>query len=386
MKGRSETFWIKFCCFFCLIISLAFLFGFMHGRSPFSWSGFELQTDVVGQYGDFVGGVIGTILSVFLLYLTFRAQHKDLENHVKVYKGESLYNLFFHMLDLYNNTLEHFIEEDEDGNRYVGKEALHYKYEQFYNDFDSQNCIDPNKSRKHALYYFQMFYSMTEDFSPIFFRTIYGAVSLLNNEDKDTEPERIRLMKLLRSQLTNTELIMLRYNAMTVEGRKFKALIVKFNLLKHLRPMDLLEYKYWSDKMTYEERGYTNVLLIIMRNNLTKVLKGKHLIESYSNNIMLYNTHVSLNKAGNELQICLYIKNNIMPNKSSLIKGILKLTPQDRISLLHHFAYDYFVVSSFNLVNKYNDILIVDIDDTLNGKWYVRVSTKDGSKLKSDVN
>ena len=75
-----------------------------------------------------------------------------------------------------------------------------------------------------------------------------------------------------------------------------------------------------------------------------------------------------------------------MPNKSSLIKGILKLTPQDRISLLHHFAYDYFVVSSFNLVNKYNDILIVDIDDTLNGKWYVRVSTKDGSKLKSDVN
>ena len=78
----------------------------MHGRSPFSWSGFELQTDVVGQYGDFVGGVIGTILSVFLLYLTFRAQHKDLENHVKVYKGESLYNLFFHMLDLYNNTLE----------------------------------------------------------------------------------------------------------------------------------------------------------------------------------------------------------------------------------------------------------------------------------------
>ena len=342
MKGfailRNETKLIKIGFSLSAVISLLFLFCFLWGREPFRFDGYVLQTDVVGQYGDFVGGVFGTIISIVLLYFTFRTQHKDVENHMKVYKEESLNKLFFHILELYNKTLERYIVDYGDTMKLYGKEALHYHYEQLYSSFQTDDMEDCNVIRKKAVSTFQTFYASTQDFSPVFFRTVYSLLNLLDSNDKDTEKERIRLMKVLRSQLTNTELIMLRYNSMTKIGSKSTELINRFNILKHLAPMDLLEYKPWSKKMTREERDFTNQLLMIIKQNIKKVFNKSvrtNNIESYSNNIMNYNTHVSLNTSKSELKICLYIKNGDIPNSHSLIKGINKLSPSERLSLLH---------------------------------------------------
>lgn len=374
---------IKFYLTISVILVLLSLFGFSWGRSLFHLCGFTLQTDVVGQFGDFVGGVVGTIVSVVLLYFTFKTQHTDVENKNKMYKEESVNKLFFHMLDLYNDTLNRYVVNDGETLNLKGKEALHYQYEQLYEDFQVDDNADINVIRKKAKATFQVFYANTQDISPIFFRTVYSLLKILDIDDQDTERERIRLMKILRAQLSNTELIMLRYNAMTRMGKKSYELINKFNIMKHLFPMDLLEYKPWSKKMTLEERTFTNQLLMIVKQNIKKVLRENSNIESYSNNIMCYNTHVSINAAKTELKVCLFIKNGIIPNSHSLVKGIQELSSNERMSLLHQFIVDFFI-SRIQKADEYRNIKIEDVNEANSGKWTVKVSTKNGKPFDHD--
>ena len=42
-----------------------------------------LATDVFGQYGDFIGGFIGTLLSVVLLYYTLKSQIESTKSQIK---------------------------------------------------------------------------------------------------------------------------------------------------------------------------------------------------------------------------------------------------------------------------------------------------------------
>lgn len=85
-------------CVLSIIISILFTFGFLHGRVLFKWDEYILNTEVVGHCGDFIGGAIGTLVSIVLLYYTLKLQRRDSENNVQVYKQQQLNDLFFHLL------------------------------------------------------------------------------------------------------------------------------------------------------------------------------------------------------------------------------------------------------------------------------------------------
>lgn len=53
-----------------------------------------VATDIVGQYGDFVGGVVGTILSIVLLYYTFGLQREDSKKNARIYELQQLNDKF----------------------------------------------------------------------------------------------------------------------------------------------------------------------------------------------------------------------------------------------------------------------------------------------------
>lgn len=384
MKKRNRLRYIKIIKVICrvsLLISIAFLFGFLHGRTPFHWSGYVLDTEVAGHYGDFVGGLIGTFVSAILLYYTFKLQREDSEENSQVYRIEILNNIFFHMVDLYKKILDdQTVELDEI--RYTGKEALHYKYEQMLEEFEYSN--DDNLNRKLAVSSFMNFYSLSRDFSPVYFRTLFRTFQILSKETEDENiiEHAIQLMKVLRAQLTDTELVMLRYNTMTKLGSDFADLINKFRILKHLPPLELMEYSYWRKQMTLEEQGCTNVLLLATKYNMIKVLETESMVESYSNNVHLYHINVSTNEAKSELQICLFIKVNQVLKDTDIIRGICKLSSNDRLSLFRLFLKDCIVFSTFNRLNNYKQLEFAEIDDTANGKWYVKVINKAGKALK----
>ena len=73
----------KFSRIVCFVVALLFFMNQALGL----FDGF-VKTEVIGQYGDFVGGVIGTILSVVLLSDTFKSQIKESKNNAQVFESD----------------------------------------------------------------------------------------------------------------------------------------------------------------------------------------------------------------------------------------------------------------------------------------------------------
>ena len=376
---KSHITYVNIICILSIAISILFTFGFLHGRVLFKWDEYVLNTEIVGHYGDFIGGAIGTLVSIVLLYYTLKLQRRDSENNVQVYKQQQLNDLFFHLLKQYDDILKTFKTRTTDDNELQGRKALHFKLNEMYEQFDVKE--NDSQNRKHAVSSFLNFYSVSRDFSPIYFRTLFRVFKLLETSDKCLRVHSIQLMKILRAQLSDSELALLRYNGMSRQGAKFVPLINKFNLLKHLPPLELMEYKRWSKKMTLEEQGCTNVLLLETKHNIQKVLETPSSVESYSNNPRKYNINVSSNDEAAELKVYLYINKNVILNDSDLIRGIYKLAEDERLSLLLFFVKDCLVLSSFNKLNSYKDLEFVSKKDE-EGKLLVTVKTKNHVPLR----
>ena len=61
-------------------IAFAILFLFKQG-TPWSYS-YNISPDILGQYGDLIGGLVGTLLagvSAFLIYMTYKSQKEELK-------------------------------------------------------------------------------------------------------------------------------------------------------------------------------------------------------------------------------------------------------------------------------------------------------------------
>lgn len=278
----------KFSRIICFVVALLFFMNQVLGL----FDGF-VKTEVIGQYGDFVGGVIGTILSVVLLSDTFKSQIKESKNNAQVFESQQLNELVFHLLDQYNSVVESFTiaKDDAHGIRTIlkGKEGLHYALVKMQEEFASPQI---SHSRKAALGLFQSFYDSHEDFAPIYFRTIYRIFDVIDKA-KVNDDVKVKYAKLIRCQFTETELVMLRYNAMWPVGKNMRALINEFNLLKHIRPLELLEYLEWRNRLTESSRRKVNILLYMVQKQVHDLFLSNDTTRAITSFKTKYNINVS---------------------------------------------------------------------------------------------
>lgn len=89
-KWKSRITYVNTICLLSVLISLGFTIGFLHGREIFCWEKYVLDTEVVGHFGDFIGGAIGTLVSIVLLYHTLKLQRRDSEKNTLVYENQQL--------------------------------------------------------------------------------------------------------------------------------------------------------------------------------------------------------------------------------------------------------------------------------------------------------
>lgn len=85
---------------FCLLITIIFIIR-LFGDDYTFWSSSEIKYDVTGQIGDFIGGVIGTILSgvgFYFLYITFNNQQSSFER-------ERLESKYFELIKLHRDNV-----------------------------------------------------------------------------------------------------------------------------------------------------------------------------------------------------------------------------------------------------------------------------------------
>lgn len=306
-----------------------------------------VATDIVGQYGDFVGGVVGTILSIVLLYYTFGLQREDSKKNARIYELQQLNDKFFKLMEIYNEQLKHLVYKDDD-ETYSGKEALHRYLQDMQAGFEKTTSY--NQRRKRAVEAYFEFYANNRDFAPLYFRTLYRLLEEIYGSGSNVYEEKIKYIKIIRSQFSDSELVFIRYNAMTPMGTNFAPYINRYNLLKHLPPLELLEFKEWKSMLTTQQANALNVILLNVKKGLVQMLSGLWV--------------KTINSSGKKYRIDFYHNIGMSLASVSVIRDSTKhLYPGDifscldvfnddtLVSLMRYYLRELFVLINFNSFN-----------------------------------
>lgn len=271
-----------------LITSILFL-------SKGSWQySTKLDESIIASYGDFIGGFIGSLFSlagVILFYVALKEQRNDisinqknielqtsaleqqvlefqnqkveLEETRKVYIEQT--NLLREQTFLYRQQNKE-IKEQSTTARVQQFDTSFFSYLEVFNNYkkslngtDSKDNffgkiikemreINSSESSLNKLLdnicekYLELLNEYRDILSP-YFKTLYRIMVLIDSSSID-EYKKEEYFKLLRSQLSDEELLVLNYNYHTDLGSKVRSFIVKYNFLKHLNLLDKIEFNY----------------------------------------------------------------------------------------------------------------------------------------------
>lgn len=218
---------------------------------------YPIDNGLFGTYGDFIGGVVGTIVafySAFLLVKTLQSQEKvnqsviETNNQISIASGKELYNT---LLEVFNNKFERFMTcyqkaidnyvIEKNNELLTGRKAFEKIASEFIcNDFTNNN--DYLRRTQSAISEYMDFYSNNRLYLAVHFRMLYLLTSLVSTSGLETN-DKVLYAKLIRGQLSESEMTMLRYNCHSDYGVKMQKYCNEFNLIKHLPVMQLLEFK-----------------------------------------------------------------------------------------------------------------------------------------------
>ncbi len=197
-----------------------------------------IDASLWGQFGDYVGGIIGSLIA----YVSVRLLNRNLQEQIEANKAirqnnEDSRKVF--ELQQFDKTFTTLIELYCERKKELDEIKL--------DDFDKYNCKKKTyKDRvEEAKGVFSKFYVVNRSVLSAYFRLLYRIMQTIGEAHVD-ECVKLRYAKIFRSLLTGDELFLLRYNAMTYYGNKMQPYINQYNLLKHMPLMRLLEFHFDS--------------------------------------------------------------------------------------------------------------------------------------------
>jgi len=132
-----EKIWIRFLiglAFFSILIgSLIFFVYLIKLTTNYSLLTGEINIEKTGQFGDFIGGVVGSIWSltgVLLFFATLRLQSREFKENRVHFQLSRLTEIIYRQLELFNKHLDNILLKDieQDGNgrhkEYTGRAAI----------------------------------------------------------------------------------------------------------------------------------------------------------------------------------------------------------------------------------------------------------------------
>lgn len=259
---------------FCFVIVLTSVIGLVIAALVFlfcsSWkfSG-TIDETIIGQFGDFVGGVIGTLLAFaasLLYFIALKEQQKDVKTNQDALNQQ---------IEEFSKQVEELEKSREVNQRQLDTMALQQYESTFYSYFNIYTQVKDKMSDKdsdHSLRsvivrlkeailqerlvnmssieayayaideYCKLFVSNRSDISH-YFRTLYRLLTIadscpLNGGNGNVK---MKYIKIIRSQLSDDELLLIYYNCHSTYAGKSRRLISEYNLLKHLSPIHKFE-------------------------------------------------------------------------------------------------------------------------------------------------
>jgi len=239
-------------------------------------SSLPIDESKIAQFGDFIGGFVGSIFSlvgILLFYVALRDQRKDFATGQETLQVQ---------LEAFKQQVKEFEaqrEELTETRKIYEQQNKTMKIQQFDSNFypllnvfiQQRSDLDPNGNAK---FFSNLCEEMQNDFEyadkdfsilfkeacekyiviynnfrpklALYFMMLYRLIKIIENNENLYESEKIIYHKIVRSLITKEELIMLYYNYQSSFGKKPLPIIMKYNYLKHLERLDKLEFSGYS--------------------------------------------------------------------------------------------------------------------------------------------
>lgn len=316
----------------------------------------NINLEKSASVGDFIGGLAGTIFAlvgIVLLYETLSLQRREFTESRDVFIRQQFDNTFFQLLKLYQENVNNLKCYDIKGNELNGKDFFDEQKDYLQKLFNSETTF--SKNRKNAVIDFQKVYIRYQNYFSTYFRTLYRLYELVDNSPiKDIDKK--KYSKILRAQLSYSELFFIRYNAMTDPGEKSIYHINKYNILKHLSNFELLEFKYWWNQLDeFEKNGLGNLF-----KDLKDVIKS-FLVNEKTNSIsrsFKKGKYQLILKSATKYEFSITVKRDKTKNSEelSVIDGFDKYSNEDLENLLKCIMKELIIISNFNQFNDRKNI------------------------------
>lgn len=259
--------WLMGISFICAIVL------FCIHQPWFVWAN-AIDTSKWGTFGDFIGGVLGTAcayISLRLLVKNLKEQEKSNDylresnnRSSEVSELQLVHEDISTLLESYNRVINTYKKSDDS----IGQKAIRDIATDLLNSYKEENN-DPIESRiEEARKLFDEKYIIHRDSMSVHFRLLYQIFQIIWLSDIKGE-KKAMLSKMLRSQFTEHELLLLRYNCLTSNGKKMRFYVNQFNLLKHLPITHLLEFKKWVKDLDDVQRNRLDSECISIRKCIT---------------------------------------------------------------------------------------------------------------------
>lgn len=196
-----------------------------------------------------------------------KGQREEFEEQNKTMKRQRFENTFFNMLSLQQEIVANisFDEvktifdfnthtQDEHRTSYNGRALFRELYLNLKVSIDKKHSYQGVKGAIQANNYGVYSYISATTRFDHYFRHLYRIFKYVDTSDLIPDDERYEYACIVRSQLSDYELVMLFYNCLTSNGRaKFKPLIEKYSVFNNLR-FELLAKA--NDKEEYAQEAY----------------------------------------------------------------------------------------------------------------------------------
>lgn len=290
--------------FIVLVIIISALFAVLFALFQHYELCAPINTEIFGNYGDFISGGL-SVVSIYLLVATLKQQRNDSKEQQE-FIGKQIQNTQHQIKSAEENNfnsvffglLRHLQKEIEDlntignGGQYTNKDYFETLRRNLQEQFQPQDRYDKNVSQ--AICDYIKLYVQNPRLAS-YFRLLYRICELTDKAQIEDNKKK-EYVKILRAQLTGSELLLLRYSAQTSEGENFKYYINKYNLLKHLPMFELLEFKQWWGQMDEYQRYQVSIFVDNLKYYIketvrsSKVPSDRVALEGWNLSITLDNT------------------------------------------------------------------------------------------------
>ncbi len=200
--------------------------------------GLSQDQTAFGLFGDYIGGVAGTVISgisIYFIYKTYKRQVEFSEEQRRLSILQSFESSFFSLLNQHHEILLSLSQDDETGYQYIKTVADDLKMRLSSREYESEESILQNTEleREYIDEEYDSIYNLYGAQLGHYFRNLYHI--LLYVKDSDIA-DKNKYFKLIQSQLCNDELYLLFYNSISRYGRdKLYPILAECDFLENVR-------------------------------------------------------------------------------------------------------------------------------------------------------